>query len=71
LKINTNGQVLGDGTKGTAADQPIFGLYAAGETASGQFYYVEYPASGLSLSTSSTMGYFAGAHAAARIPAVH
>jgi succinate dehydrogenase/fumarate reductase flavoprotein subunit len=68
LKININGQVLGDGTKGTTADQPIPGLYAAGETASGQFYYVEYPASGLSLSTSSTIGYFAGAHAAARIP---
>jgi succinate dehydrogenase/fumarate reductase flavoprotein subunit len=71
LKINTNGQVLGDGTKGTTANQPIPGLYAAGETASGQLFYVEYPASGLSLSTSSTIGYFAGTHAAARIPAAH
>jgi succinate dehydrogenase/fumarate reductase flavoprotein subunit len=71
LKINTNGQVLGDGTKGTTLNQPIPGLYAAGETASGQFFYVEYPASGLSLSTSSTMGYFAGMHAVARIPATH
>jgi fumarate reductase flavoprotein subunit len=71
LKINTNGQVLGDGTKGTTIDQPISGLYAAGETASGQFFYVEYPASGLSLSTSSTMGYLAGTHAAARIPAAY
>jgi fumarate reductase flavoprotein subunit len=57
LKINTNGQVLKN-------DVPIEGLYAAGESANGQFFYKEYPASGSSLAVSATFGRMAGKHAA-------
>jgi succinate dehydrogenase/fumarate reductase flavoprotein subunit/uncharacterized protein with FMN-binding domain len=57
LKINTNGQVL-------KSDVPIEGLYAAGESANGQLFYKEYPASGSSLAVSATFGRMAGKHAA-------
>ena len=54
LKINTNAEVLAvDGS-------PIPGLYAAGEVANGDFYKVEYPASGSSNSISMTYGRAAG-----------
>jgi fumarate reductase flavoprotein subunit len=59
LKINGDAQVLD--TSGNA----IPGLYAAGETANGQFFGKEYPASGSSLSICVTFGRIAGAKAAA------
>jgi fumarate reductase flavoprotein subunit len=58
IKINTNAQVLKSGA-------PITGLYAAGECANGDMFYLEYPASGSSLSVSATFGRTAGAQAAA------
>ncbi|MDE6107744.1 MAG: FAD-dependent oxidoreductase, partial [Oscillospiraceae bacterium] len=57
LKVNTNSEVLKNG-------QPIPGLYAAGETANGDFYYREYPASGSSNCISITFGLQAGRQAA-------
>lgn len=57
LKVNTNSEVLKDG-------QPIPGLYAAGETANGDFYNTEYPASGSSNCISITFGLQAGRQAA-------
>jgi succinate dehydrogenase/fumarate reductase flavoprotein subunit/uncharacterized protein with FMN-binding domain len=62
LKINTNAQVLKK-----SDDQPIPGLYAAGESANGQLFYLEYPGSGSSLSVSATFGRTAGAKAASRL----
>jgi fumarate reductase flavoprotein subunit len=59
LKTNTAAEVLKEGT-----DQPIPGLYAAGEVANGAFYYQEYPASGSSNSLSITFGRTAGKNAA-------
>lgn len=59
LVIDTGARVLKeDGT-------PIPGLYATGEVANGGFYYVEYPASGSSLSLGMTFGMEAGRNAAA------
>jgi len=66
LKISPKAEVLGSGDKGTTADQPIPGLYAAGETANGQVFYLEYPGSGHSLSLGMTFGFIAGREAAAR-----
>ena len=58
LVINTDAQVLKeDGS-------PIPGLYATGEVANGGFYYIEYPASGSSLSLGMTYGLKAGRQAA-------
>ena len=57
LKINKDAQVLRQGT-------PIKGLYAAGETASGQFFYMCYPTSGGQVSLANSFGYCAGYHAA-------
>lgn len=52
--INTDTEVLRpDGTA-------IFGLFAAGEVANGQFFYKEYPASGTSIQMSFTLGRVAG-----------
>ena len=62
LRLNTNAQVLRNG-------QPIVGLYAAGDVANGQFYYLEYPGSGHGLSLGLTFGFIAGTHAADRLPA--
>jgi fumarate reductase flavoprotein subunit len=59
LKTNTAAEVLKEG-----ANQPIPGLYAAGEVANGAFYYQEYPASGSSNSLSITFGRTAGKNAA-------
>jgi fumarate reductase flavoprotein subunit len=54
IKINPDAQALtGDG-------QPIPGLYAAGECANGDLFYLEYPASGTSLAVSATFGRIAG-----------
>lgn len=61
LKINTNAEVLD--TDGNA----IAGLYAAGETANGDFYDVEYPASGTSNAMSFTYGRTAAKSAVAYI----
>jgi fumarate reductase flavoprotein subunit len=61
LKINTRAEVLKGG-------QPIPGLYAAGETANGDLFYLEYPASGSSLATGATFGREAGKNAAGRVP---
>jgi len=58
LVIDTDARVLKeDGS-------PIPGLYATGEVANGGFYYVEYPASGSSLSLGMTYGLEAGRNAA-------
>jgi len=62
LKTNTSAEVL---KKGSTAVIP--GLYAAGETANGSFYYQEYPASGTSNCVSITYGREAGKNAAAYI----
>jgi fumarate reductase flavoprotein subunit len=61
LKVNTNSEVLD--TNGDA----IPGLYAAGETANGAFYYQEYPASGSSNCIGITFGLQAGRCAASYI----
>lgn len=61
LKINKKAEVL----KGGVA---IPGLYAAGETANGDLFYLEYPASGSSLATGATFGREAGKNAATRVP---
>jgi uncharacterized protein with FMN-binding domain len=57
LMIDTDGRVLRSGS-------PISGLYAAGEVALGQFFYLCYPTSGGGLSIAMTYGYLAGYHAA-------
>lgn len=58
LKVNTSAQVLDD------EDQPISGLYAAGELV-GNLYYIKY-AGGAGLTSGSVLGRIAGAEAAAR-----
>ncbi len=58
LVINTDAEVLKE--DGSA----IPGLYATGEVANGGFYYIEYPASGSSLSLGMTFGLEAGRNAA-------
>lgn len=58
LKIDTTGQVY------DCLDQPIAGLYAAGEAANGQFLGTWYPQSGTSLCICFTIGRFAGQAAA-------
>ena len=63
LVINADAEVLKD--DGTA----IPGLYATGEVANGGFYYLEYPASGSSLSLGMTFGLEAGRNAAALVSA--
>jgi fumarate reductase flavoprotein subunit len=71
LKINTKAEVLsgGDTSKTPIAKgQPIPGLYAAGETANGDLFYLEYPGSGTSLSVSAPFGRFAGKNAASKVP---
>jgi fumarate reductase flavoprotein subunit len=61
IKINTNAEVLKqDGGV-------ITGLYAAGECANGDMFYLEYPGSGSSLSISATFGRTAGAKAASKL----
>lgn len=57
IKVNPQGQVLDD------ADQPLPGLYAAGEMVGG-LYYVKY-AGGAGLTAGSVLGRLAGQHAAA------
>ncbi|MDR1211575.1 MAG: FAD-dependent oxidoreductase [Spirochaetaceae bacterium] len=56
LMIDTDARVLRNGS-------PIPGLYAAGEVASGQFFYRCYPTSGALLSIGMTFGNLAGYHA--------
>lgn len=59
IKTNLDAEVLnGD-------DEPIKGLYAAGEIANGSFFNLEYPASGTSIQMSLTFGRIAGSKAAA------
>ena len=58
LVINTDAQVLNEKM------EPIPGLYATGEVANSGFYYIEYPASGSSLSLGMTYGLKAGRQAA-------
>jgi succinate dehydrogenase/fumarate reductase flavoprotein subunit len=57
LMIDTDARVLRNG-------RPIPGLYAAGEVALGQFFYLCYPTSGGGLSIAMTFGNLAGYHAA-------
>jgi hypothetical protein len=57
LMIDTDARVLRGGS-------PIPGLYAAGEVALGQFFYLCYPTSGGGLSIAMTFGNLAGYHAA-------
>ena len=69
LMIDEHARVLSRGTGqsdhvNVPRGQPIRGLYAAGEVASGQFFYLEYPRSGTALSLGMTFGYIAGRHAA-------
>lgn len=59
LKTDLDTRVLG------AGDQPIPGLFAAGETANGDFFHLIYPASGTSIQMSVTFGRTAGQKAAA------
>ena len=54
LLISENAEVL------DAEDNPIANLYAAGEVANSQFFYKEYPASGSSISITTTFGRIAG-----------
>jgi uncharacterized protein with FMN-binding domain len=56
IMIDIDGRALRNGN-------PIEGLYAAGECASGQFFYLDYPTSGAGLSLGMTFGYLAGYHA--------
>ena len=58
LKINIDGQVMNKEGK------PIKGLYAAGEVASGQILYKEYPGSGTAIISFLTFGRQAGKAAA-------
>lgn len=58
LKIDTDGQVY------SCLDEPIPGLYAAGEAANGQFLGKWYPQSGTSLCICFTIGRYAGKAAA-------
>jgi fumarate reductase flavoprotein subunit len=60
-KINDSCQVL------DAGGNPIPGLYAAGEVASGEIFYKEYPMSGSAISLYSGMGRIAGTHAASNL----
>ncbi len=46
---------------------PIAGLYAAGEVANGDLYYIEYPGSGTSIMFAVAMGRVAGQEAAALV----
>jgi fumarate reductase flavoprotein subunit len=57
-KINDNCQVL------DSKNQPIPGLYAAGEVANGEIFYKAYPISGSAIQCYTSMGRIAGAHAA-------
>lgn len=57
MKVNTQGQIL------DSQDQPLPGLYAAGEMVGG-LYYVKY-AGGVGLTAGSVLGRISGAHAAA------
>ncbi|MDO4492553.1 MAG: FAD-dependent oxidoreductase [Clostridia bacterium] len=59
LVIDTDAQVI------SVAGAPIAGLYASGEVANGQFYDIDYPASGSSNCISMTFGLEAGRNAAA------
>lgn len=59
LKINTKAQVLDN------ASQPIAGLYAAGESATGQIFVHTYPSTGTMLTTCTVFGKIAGKNAAA------
>ena len=61
--INENAAVINE------EGEAIPNLYAAGEVANSAFFYKEYPASGSSISTSSTFGRIAGANAAANAAA--
>lgn len=59
LVIDTDAQVI------STSGAPIAGLYASGEVANGEFYDIEYPASGSSNCISMTFGLEAGRNAAA------
>lgn len=59
LLITPSAEVLGEN------GSVISGLYAAGEVANSQFFYKEYPASGSSISITTTFGIIAGQSAAA------
>lgn len=61
VKVNTSAQILDEN------DQPLPGLYAAGEMVGG-LYYVKY-AGGAGLTAGSVLGRIAGAHAAGTLPA--
>ena len=60
LVTNDKAQVL------NAEGNPIEGLYAAGEVTNSAFFYKEYPASGSSISISTTFGIIAGEQASAK-----
>ncbi|WEV37970.1 FAD-dependent oxidoreductase [Lactobacillus sp. ESL0680] len=58
LKINTNAQVL------DVSNKPIAGVYAAGESATGQIFVHTYPSTGTMLTTCTVFGRIAGNNAA-------
>ena len=61
LKINTNAQVL------DTDNQVIAGIYAAGESATGQIFVHTYPSTGTMLTTCTVFGRIAGQNAAAYV----
>jgi len=63
INIDINSRVLHADT-----NQPIPGLWAAGDTANGQLFFREYYGSGTALAMGMVFGYFAGENAAARVP---
>lgn len=73
LKLDTNARVLAadNNLSPVAAGQPIPGLWAAGDTATGQVLYLMYPGSGTALSFGATFGYLAARNALARLAAVN
>ena len=68
LKIDTQARVLGSGEHGTTPNQPIPGLFAAGEVANGDFFFRQNPALGSSLGIALTFGRIAGREAAGSSP---
>ena len=61
LMVTLDGEVL------NTEDQPIEGLYAVGELASGQYMYIASPGSGTAIISFLTLGRHVGEHAATQL----
>jgi len=72
LKLDTNARVLAadNNLSPIPAGQPIPGLWASGDTATGQVLYLMYPGSGTALSFAMTFSYLAARDALARLAAL-